>query len=109
MFNELPKTEFRIVSSTGDRRGVLRGVYSGDVIMTDDISVHLKPGDELRRSIPNGEEETFEVLDQVRYESSPVIPAHLKVQVNFKGASLADAGPPDGTASYRSPNTHRVR
>jgi hypothetical protein len=88
MFNELPKTEFRIVSRTGDNRGVLRGVYSGDAVTTEDTSLHLEPGDELRRSISNGEEETFEILDQVGYESSQVVPTHLRIVIRFRGASL---------------------
>jgi hypothetical protein len=69
MLNPLPKTEFRIVSSTANNRGVLRGVYSGDVIITDDISVYLKLGDELRRYIPMVKRRRSK-LCQVRYESA---------------------------------------
>ena len=50
-------------------------------------------GDEIRRKLPNGTEETFEVVDPVYYEGlGGAIPPHYQVKIRRKGAFPSGTG-----------------
>ncbi len=92
MFNNFPKSTFEIVSRQGVSVQTVEGLFSKDSITIPDTSVVLTPGDELRRRIPNGTEETYEVLEPVFYERFGGIPAHFQVKVKRKGVYPAKSG-----------------
>ena len=86
MFDGFPKSVFQIVGKDGQGKGRVSGVYSSDMIAIDDVSVSLIVGDELRRTLPNGTEEAFDVVDPVFYNRGQMIPAHFQVKIRRKGA-----------------------
>jgi hypothetical protein len=54
--------------------------------MVPDASVVIHPGDEMRRSLPNGTDETFEVVDPRFHDETFGIKPHFQVKVRRKGA-----------------------
>jgi hypothetical protein len=65
-------------------------VYSGETLITDDVAVDLVAGDELKRALPNREEEVFEVLERTAYDDAPSVPAHISFRIRMKGAVLRE-------------------
>jgi len=63
----------------------------GSIIILDP-SLVIEPGDEIRRRIPSGREETFEVVDPVFHEKARHIPAHYQVIARQKGIFLSGQG-----------------
>ncbi len=92
MFDDLPKSEFEIVGSDGSSKGVVKGIYSAKQITIFDEQADLAAGYELRRKIPNGSEEAFEVLDPVFQQAFHGIPAHFQVSIRRKGSFSAGTG-----------------
>ncbi|SFB10799.1 hypothetical protein SAMN03159496_01906 [Rhizobium sp. NFR07] len=86
MFSGFPKSVFEIIDANGQHKGTVPGVYSSDMIAIDDASASLVVGDELRRKLPNGTEEAFEIIDPVFYDGGRMIPAHFQVKIRRKGA-----------------------
>lgn len=86
MLSSFPKSTFRILDAQGRPKAVVQGVYTSNMIAVDDVSANLVAGDELRRALPNGTEEAFEVLDPVFYDGGNMIPPHYQVKIRRKGA-----------------------
>ncbi|MBA1139497.1 hypothetical protein [Mesorhizobium neociceri] len=84
MFKNVPKSEITIIGKDGDVRHTTKAIM-GDPIVIPDQSVSIFAGDEIRRLIPSGAEETFEVLDPIFYQSHGRIPAHYQVKIRRKG------------------------
>lgn len=86
MFNHFPKSKFEIIGSDGDVRTTVEAIDGGDnTIVVPDPTVVIHPGDEMRRSLPNGTDETFEVVDPRFQDQFHGIPAHFQVKVRRKG------------------------
>jgi hypothetical protein len=92
MFEDFPKSNFEIVGADGSRRGPVEGIYTADMIAVLDARAQIYAGDELRRKLPNGSEEAFEVVDPVFYEKFSGLPAHYQVQIRRKGAFKPGTG-----------------
>ncbi len=85
-FNSFPKSALEIVAPDGSVRGRTEGIVSQGQITIFDTKIHLEPGDELRRSLPNGFDETHTVRDATYQEKFHAVPAHWDVKVIRKGA-----------------------
>jgi hypothetical protein len=87
-----PTNDFDIVAPDGIVRARTKGIYATDTVMIEDTSVHIEAGDELRRTLSNGREEVFTVVDPVFNEQFHTIPAHYQVVIQRKGAFPAKTG-----------------
>ena len=86
MFNSFPKSLFQIVAPDGSVRGSTEGIYTKKMVLIEDTTLVIQQGDELRRQLPNGTEEAFEVVDPVFYEHGVGgIKAHYQIQIKRKG------------------------
>jgi hypothetical protein len=93
MFGSFPKSTFEVVAPDGTVRGSIKGVFDGKMVVVPDSKATILAGDELRRRLPNGTEEAFEVVDPKFFEGhSGAIPAHYQVDVRRKGAFQAGQG-----------------
>ena len=93
MFNHFPKSKFEIIGADGDVRTTVDAIDSGDgTIVIPDATVVIQPGDEMRRSLPNGTDETFEVVDPRFQDKFHGIPAHFQVKVRRKGTFPHNTG-----------------
>jgi hypothetical protein len=77
------KSDLKIVSPEGTTRSVERGLVDSKQIIIENTKAVILVGDEIRRTLPNGMEETFEVLDPVCFPG-PVLP-HYEVKIRRKG------------------------
>ena len=75
----LPDT-IDIVAPDGTVRSRVLGYYSGKQFVIDDMTVDVREGDEIRRTLPNGREEAFIVKDPKFYKGGPFGP-HYQVEI----------------------------
>lgn len=73
-----------IVAPDGLVRSRVKAYYSGKQFIIDDMSVDVRPDDEIRRLLPNGREETFVVTDPKYYSDGPFGP-HYQVAIVRRG------------------------
>lgn len=81
MFDRFPKSECRIVAPDGWVRSVAPGLFSGTEIIFTDVNIQILPGDEIRRDLPNGPEDVYEVVDPKFRQKFSSIEAHYAVKV----------------------------
>lgn len=62
--------QVEIVSPEGEIRSRVLAYYSGNLFVIDDMTVDVRPGDEIRRRLPNGNDETFRVDDPKFFDGS---------------------------------------
>lgn len=84
MFTNFPQDDCEIVAKGGGVRGT-KAIFGGTTITIPDPSVQIEVGDEIRRRLPNGLEEVFEVQDPQFHSNFHGIPAHFQVKVRRKG------------------------
>jgi hypothetical protein len=90
--NAFKMSDLNVVPKEGGVAVPTKGIVSGsNLIVIQDTSIPLKVGDEIRRGLPNGQEEAFEVLDPVFYDEESLGP-HYQVKVQRKGAYQAGMG-----------------
>jgi len=77
-------SKFELVAPDGSVRATGKGQFDGNKIMIFEPEMQIFPGDELRRTLPSGVDEAFEVIDPVFYGSIPSM-AHYEVKVRRKG------------------------
>lgn len=92
MFDDFPKSSFEIFGPEGESRGVTKAIHTGDKIIVLDTQLVIQPRDEMRRVLPNGTDETFEVTDPHFQEETFGIPAHYQVSVRRKGLFPHNSG-----------------
>jgi hypothetical protein len=86
LFNHFPQSDVDIVAPDGTVKYRTKALVGPKDITIPDASLLIEPGDEIRRRIPSGVEETFEVIDPVYHESfAGAIPAHYTVKVRKRG------------------------
>lgn len=88
MFDHL-KSDLKIVSPDGAIRSIERGLVDSKQIFIENMKAVILVGDEIRRTLPNGMEETFEVLDPVCFTGSL---AHYEVKFRRKGTFPSGTG-----------------
>ncbi|UIN36281.1 hypothetical protein [Methylobacterium oryzae] len=92
MFNHFPHSDVDIVAPDGTVRSRISAMVDSKQVTIPDPTVVIHAGDEIRRTIPNGTEEVFEVLEVNYQEKFHVIPAHLIIKTRRKGAFKAKTG-----------------
>ena len=75
--------EIDIVAPDGTVRCRVIGYYGGSQFVIDDMKVDVRPGDEIRRMLPNGNEEAFTVLDPKFFKGH--FGPHYQVRVGRNG------------------------
>ncbi|WP_146056326.1 hypothetical protein [Methylobacterium sp. V23] len=85
-FDSFPQSEIDIVAPDGTVRSSTKAIVTPKAITIADVQTHIFAGDEIRRLIPNGTEEAFEVIDPVFNQKFHSIPAHYSVKYKRKGA-----------------------
>ena len=85
MFDSLPKSQFLIVSKGSSATTTVDAIATGNEIVVPNEQVVIQPGDEMRRALPNGTDEVFEVVDPVFNQETFGIPGHFLVKVRKKG------------------------
>jgi hypothetical protein len=81
----LPQTELKIVAPDGNVRSAEKGLIDSKQATIPNKAAVIHVGDEIRRTLPSGIEETFEVVDPVYYPQLHGIPAHYQVKIRRKG------------------------
>jgi hypothetical protein len=89
MFDHL-KSDLKIVSPDGTVRSIERGLVDSKQIIIENTKAIILVGDEIRRTLPSGMEETFEVLDPVCFPG-PTLP-HYEVRYKRKGMFPSGTG-----------------
>jgi hypothetical protein len=70
-----------IVAPDGVVRCRIPAYYSGNLFVVDDMTADIRPGDEIRRLLPNGNEEAFQVLDPKFFKAS-FFSAHYQIKIS---------------------------
>lgn len=86
MFDSFPQSEIDVVGSDGIVRARTRAILDSKTATIPDVSILIEAGDEIRRRIPSGAEEAFEVIDPVYHGDFHGIPAHYSVKIKRKGS-----------------------
>jgi hypothetical protein len=92
MFNHFPQSEVTIVAPDGTVRSAEKGILDSKQVTIQNVKAIINVGDEIRRKLPNGTEEAFEVVDPVYHERFHAIPAHYQVKIRRKGTFPAGTG-----------------
>lgn len=91
-FNDFPHSDLEVVAPDGTVRATARGIFSGKQVTVFDSALTVFVGDEIRRKLPNGTDEAFEVVDPKYFDDFHGIPAHFQVDVRRKGTFEAGKG-----------------
>lgn len=81
----------RIIAPDGSVRSVVVGYHTGDIFFIDDMSADLEQGDELRRVLPNGKDDVYQIVDP-QFIDNQIEAPHYQVKVQRKGMFAHDAG-----------------
>lgn len=93
MLRGLAKTKFEIIGPDGTVRSTVAAIDGGGTIVIPDPSAVILPGDELRRKLPNGTDETFEVIDPRFFDTRMGgLGPHFQVKVRKKGTFAHHTG-----------------
>jgi hypothetical protein len=86
-FSDFPKSPLDIVGPDGVVRASTEGVVASSTqIVIFDTTIHVEPGDEVRRSLPNGYDETYDVRDAVYHDGMGGIPSFYSIKTARKGS-----------------------
>ncbi len=83
-WNIIKPDDIDVVAPDGQVRSHVKGYYNGELFIIDDMTVDVRPGDEIRRLLPNGREETFVVGDPKFYNDGPFV-SHYQVSITPRG------------------------
>ena len=70
-----------VVSPEGEIRSKSTAYFTGTTVFIDDMTIDIRAGDELRRRLPNGNDEAWRVDDPKLYET-PMLAPHYQVKVS---------------------------
>ena len=88
MFAEKPIV---IVSPDGEEQQTKGFVAGSELVVISDVSVHVDIGYEIRRTLPNGRDEVFNVLDVAYYEEG-FKGKHYQVKIRKAGSQPHRSG-----------------
>jgi hypothetical protein len=89
---ELPTSSCDIVTAAGELIATTKAAILPDLIMVFDVSIPINVGDEVRRKLPSGLDETFEVVDPRFFEKLQGVKAHYQIKYRRKGSFPHGAG-----------------
>ena len=84
-FKSFPHSKFDVVAPDGTVRSSGNGIFTGKQVVVFDPSLQVIPGDEIRRGLPNGMEEGFEVRDPKFFDVFQGLDPHFQIDVRRKG------------------------
>lgn len=91
-WRSLSKAEIvRIVAPNGDERCRTKAYFAGKIFIVEDMSADMQPGDELRRTLPTGKDDVYQIVDPALYDTGS-FPRHYQVKVARKGTFEHNAG-----------------
>lgn len=82
--NMIKPNDVDVVAPDGSVRCRVKAYYSGKQFIIDDMAVDVRPGDEIRRLLPNGNEEAFVVEDPKFFNAGRVAP-HYQIVISRRG------------------------
>ena len=85
MFNHFPRSDCEIVNPAGELVGTTQALFDRKVIIVTDTKISIAAGDEIRRRLPSGQDDVFEVIEPTFYQNLHGIPAHYQIQFKRKG------------------------
>ncbi len=88
----LPTSTCEIVAANGELIATTKAAILPELIMVFDVSIPINVGDEVRRKLPSGLDETFEVLEPTFFEQLRNIKAHYQIKYRRKGTFPHGAG-----------------
>lgn len=86
-----PTARLDVVDTDGTVQQTM-GIVTSDLIMIPGATLMVDVGDEIRRTLPNGKDEVFDVVDPTFYEGFAGVPAHYQIKVRRKGAFSTETG-----------------
>jgi hypothetical protein len=102
----LPLSVCEIVASSGNLIATTKAAILPQNIIVLDTSIAINIGDEVRRRLPSGQDEVFEVTDPTFFEQFHDTEAHYQLKYRRKGTFAQGAG---GNYSFHvSGNNTRV-
>jgi hypothetical protein len=90
--NTLPTSVCDIVSSTGNLIATTKAAILPQNIVVFDTSLAISVGDEVRRALPSGQDETFEITDPTFFQEFHGTKAHYQLKYRRKGTFPHGAG-----------------
>jgi hypothetical protein len=90
--NTLPTSICEIVSGAGDLIATTKAAILPKNIVVFDTSIAINIGDEVRRRLPSGQDEAFEVTDPTFFQEFHGTKAHYQLKYRRKGTFPHGAG-----------------
>ncbi|MDB5439957.1 MAG: hypothetical protein JWM33_2384 [Caulobacteraceae bacterium] len=84
-WNIIPPDDMEIVAPGGEIRGIVKAHFGGSVIVVPDQFADIRSDDEMRRKLPNGNDEVF-VVTEAAFFKGAVIPPHYQVKFRRAGS-----------------------
>lgn len=84
-FSRMPHSHFEVIAPGGEIRCTGEAVFTDEVIAIFDEQARVVVGDEIRRRLPNGMDDTYQIAKVVFYEKTHGIPGHFQVFGHPKG------------------------
>lgn len=78
----IPQVDAVIVSPEGEVRANVRAYWSESIII-EDVSIDVKEGDEIRRQLPNGNDEVF-IIDDPKCNVGGIFTDHYRLKISRK-------------------------
>jgi hypothetical protein len=88
----LPTSSCDIVSSAGELIATTNAAILPKIIIVLDTKIPISVGDEIRRKLPSGQDETFEVTDPTFFQEFEGTQAHYQLKYRRKGTFPHGAG-----------------
>lgn len=84
-FSRFPHDKIEIIAPGGEVRANAEGIFTPEEIIVFDDSITALVGDEVRRRLPNGQDETFTIIDSIFQGGLARIPSHYRLVIRRKG------------------------
>jgi len=86
-----PREATEVVAPNGQVRGTVQAMFAGSTIFVDDQMADIRVDDQLRRKLPNGNDEVFVVTDP-RFYNDPEFGPHYQIKFRRAGVEPARGG-----------------